>query len=445
MVTPPAGAIGRGDGFILRIAEKSGALVLSNDSFQEFHAERPWLFEPGRLIGGKPVPGVGWVFTPRTPVRGPKSRVAVSRPIGGRRRCRDRLDGQGTDAVRRPRRSSHRRRPRTTSRGPTTRGPIGQAPKLQQPTRRRIGEAAKTRAESPKPRSRRRLPRSPTKVTKVDQGGEARQGEEGHEGGEGGQGGGQGGQGRGQAGQGHEGGEAGQGGTGREGGQGHEGEPARHARWPRTATKDGKAAKANGGAATKAASPRRPRRPEEGRTPKSAKKSRRRQGRHGHQGRRTRQGRQGIRGRAGNAKVAGQARCQGEDGATAAGSSALNDPMTFLTFVADHPVGSTVEGTVVSFTSHGAHIEVGGHDLPRARCAGWRVRRRHGRARSSSKGETRRFVARVARRRAPACGARPARRRSLSRSGRPDRGPAGNLGTRAGRPTTSPIASPSSS
>src|ERR1035441_10387742 len=28
MVTPPAGAHGRGDGFILRIAEKSGALVL---------------------------------------------------------------------------------------------------------------------------------------------------------------------------------------------------------------------------------------------------------------------------------------------------------------------------------------------------------------------------------------------------------------------------------
>ncbi len=33
--------------------------------------------------------------------------------------------------------------------------------------------------------------------------------------------------------------------------------------------------------------------------------------------------------------------------------------MTFLTFVADHPVGSTIEGTVVSFTSHGAHIAVG--------------------------------------------------------------------------------------
>src|SRR5665213_795454 len=79
MVAPPAGAVGRGDGFILRIAEKSGALVLSNDSFQEFHAERPWLFESGRLIGGKPVPGVGWVFTPRTPVRGPRSRSVTAK------------------------------------------------------------------------------------------------------------------------------------------------------------------------------------------------------------------------------------------------------------------------------------------------------------------------------------------------------------------------------
>ena len=57
MLTPPAGAIGRGDGFILRIAEKSDAIVLSNDSFQEFHAERPWLFDPGRLIGREAGPG----------------------------------------------------------------------------------------------------------------------------------------------------------------------------------------------------------------------------------------------------------------------------------------------------------------------------------------------------------------------------------------------------
>jgi hypothetical protein len=77
VVSPPAGAIGRGDAFLLRIAEKTGATVLSNDSFQEFHGEHPWLFDDGRLIGGKPVPGVGWIFMPRTPVRGQKSREVV--------------------------------------------------------------------------------------------------------------------------------------------------------------------------------------------------------------------------------------------------------------------------------------------------------------------------------------------------------------------------------
>jgi hypothetical protein len=74
VVSPPAGAIGRGDAFLLRIAEKTGATVLSNDSFQEFHGEHTWLFDKGRLIGGKPVPGVGWIFMDRTPVRGAKSR-----------------------------------------------------------------------------------------------------------------------------------------------------------------------------------------------------------------------------------------------------------------------------------------------------------------------------------------------------------------------------------
>ena len=78
IVSPPAGAIGRGDAFLLRIADKVGATVLSNDSFQEFHGEYDWLFHNGRLIGGKPVPGVGWIFTPRTPVRGPRSRTAVA-------------------------------------------------------------------------------------------------------------------------------------------------------------------------------------------------------------------------------------------------------------------------------------------------------------------------------------------------------------------------------
>jgi hypothetical protein len=76
-VHPPAGAIGRGDAFLLRVAEKVDATVLSNDSFQEFHGEHPWLFERGRLLGATPVPGIGWILSPRTPVRGPTSRQAV--------------------------------------------------------------------------------------------------------------------------------------------------------------------------------------------------------------------------------------------------------------------------------------------------------------------------------------------------------------------------------
>ena len=74
LVTPPAGTIGRGDAFILEVARRADADVLSNDSFQELHAEHPWIFESGRLWGGKPVPAVGWVFVPRAPVRGITSR-----------------------------------------------------------------------------------------------------------------------------------------------------------------------------------------------------------------------------------------------------------------------------------------------------------------------------------------------------------------------------------
>jgi hypothetical protein len=87
IVTPPAGAVGRGDAFILKIADRIDGVVLSNDSFQEFQDEYPWLFEVGRLIGGKPVRGVGWVFTPRVPVRNAKvarsaKKLAVTLPSG---------------------------------------------------------------------------------------------------------------------------------------------------------------------------------------------------------------------------------------------------------------------------------------------------------------------------------------------------------------------------
>lgn len=69
LVTPPAGAVGRGDGFVLMIADKVSATIVSNDSYQEFHDQYPWLFDAGRLIGGKPVPHIGWVFVDRLPVR----------------------------------------------------------------------------------------------------------------------------------------------------------------------------------------------------------------------------------------------------------------------------------------------------------------------------------------------------------------------------------------
>ena len=87
MVSPPAGSVGRGDAFILKIAERIGGVVLSNDSFQEFQSDHPWLFEEDRLIGGKPVPRVGWIFTARVPVQGsartaPAKKLAIVLPDG---------------------------------------------------------------------------------------------------------------------------------------------------------------------------------------------------------------------------------------------------------------------------------------------------------------------------------------------------------------------------
>jgi len=78
LVAPPAGAIGRGDAFVLSIADKVHATIVSNDSYQEFHGQYQWLFDEGRLVGGKPVPHIGWVFVNRLPVRGPLSRKSVA-------------------------------------------------------------------------------------------------------------------------------------------------------------------------------------------------------------------------------------------------------------------------------------------------------------------------------------------------------------------------------
>ncbi len=99
LITSPAGAIGRGDAFILQIADKADATILSNDSFQEFHGQYEWLFDEGRLLGGKPVPVVGWVFLLRTPVRGPKSRQSVRDAKDAKR---GKASGAGAKASRQP-------------------------------------------------------------------------------------------------------------------------------------------------------------------------------------------------------------------------------------------------------------------------------------------------------------------------------------------------------
>jgi len=95
LVAPPAGAVGRGDAFVLSIAQKANASILSNDSFQEFHGDYEWLFDEGRLIGGKPVPHVGWVFVDRLPVRGPVSRKATGASRGGAKRGSQRDSDSG--------------------------------------------------------------------------------------------------------------------------------------------------------------------------------------------------------------------------------------------------------------------------------------------------------------------------------------------------------------
>jgi hypothetical protein len=111
LLTPPAGAIGRGDAFILQIAERADADVFSNDSFQEFHGSHTWLFDEGRLIGGKPVPHVGWVFVLRAPVRGPTSRRAV--------RDAKKAPPKATKAKASPPASKTTSRPRSSEQAPT--------------------------------------------------------------------------------------------------------------------------------------------------------------------------------------------------------------------------------------------------------------------------------------------------------------------------------------
>jgi len=384
LVSPPAGAIGRGDAFVLRVAERTGAQVLSNDSFQEFHAEHPWLFDEGRLIGGKPVPGVGWIFTARTPVRGPRSRAVTNGPSSrgagtgrrGRRPAAEAdqapLDEAGTPprpggpliGDRRPaprapraRRAESPEPPAPPATAPTRTSDAGAAPAKKQGSARKAAGGAQKAAEKAPAKKRATTKDSADKApakkraAAEDSAGAA---------------------------------------------------PDKKAPAKKKATTAAtKKAPATKAATKKAAAPSAgaepvvPRAAPRAATPEVAASRRRRtgtatpvdgaggsgDGAADDTGDGTSSGRSGRR-RGGRRATATEVKAAiaaatveaesppEEAPERASGGSrrrrrpeppaAVNDPLTFLTFVTDNPVGSTVEGTVASFVSHGAMVDVGG-------------------------------------------------------------------------------------
>ena len=151
LVSPPAGAIGRGDAFVLQIADKADAMILSNDSFQEFHGTYTWLFDEGRLMGGKPVPGLGWVFLLRTPVRGPASRRSVKEARTGRRTgSSSQSDRSSRGRGRADQSSSGGGRSTAASGGGRSRGNAGaQAERAAEPSRRSRDRRPTTKPNEP--------------------------------------------------------------------------------------------------------------------------------------------------------------------------------------------------------------------------------------------------------------------------------------------------------
>jgi hypothetical protein len=138
LVTPPAGAVGRGDGFVLMIADKVNATIVSNDSYQEFHDQYTWLFDNGRMIGGKPVPHVGWVFVDRLPVR-VKSESSPRRGVPNKTAPIPRPAARS--AGRQAERPSARPAPRPTARPPTRPLPRPPSRQLPRPTAARANAA----------------------------------------------------------------------------------------------------------------------------------------------------------------------------------------------------------------------------------------------------------------------------------------------------------------
>jgi molecular chaperone DnaK (HSP70) len=75
VLMPPAGLDGAGDALILAVAGQTQALVVSNDSFQEWQEQYPWIRQ-GRVLGATSV-GADWFFLPRTP---PQGKLSAPKP-----------------------------------------------------------------------------------------------------------------------------------------------------------------------------------------------------------------------------------------------------------------------------------------------------------------------------------------------------------------------------
>ena len=296
LVSPPAGAVGRGDAFLLRIAERVGAQVLSNDSFQEFHGEHPWLFDEGRLVGGKPVPGVGWFFMPRSPVRGPRSRAARSatKTATGASAGAD-IEGRTRNATSVPTKSAKKAKAAQPAKAPPAK--TAKASKA-------VGAQAQKASKSAKP-------------TTADK-------------------------------------------------------PSKTAKKAKTA-KAAKADKVSG--TTKAASAEAVRDEATSSAPAELGPSVEADVDERRGGRRRRRRRPGttaeptVRAAIDAATVEAVVPTADLTDGEAAGTrrrpsgslpAAVNDPLTFLTFVTEHPLGSSVEGVVSSFVSHGAMVDVDG-------------------------------------------------------------------------------------
>ncbi len=284
VVSPPAGAIGRGDAFVLRIAERTGAVVLSNDSFQVFHGQHPWLFDDDRLIGGKPVPGVGWIFTPRLPIRGAKSRAATAekRPKNDPESAPAKAAELAKAAKKAAKRSTKKAAPAVETTWPITPSvpPPGQGgERLPAPVDPDLSSAiSEAVAEALDPATARKADTAPTRKKKAAA---AKK----------------------------------------------DAAPKKTAAVKTPAVKQSVVKKSEKKAAPEKAQPEMKVRP----VKKSAAKK---------------------------AADPTPPAAAGSPRRSASPPPAVNEPLAFITFVATYPVGTTIEGEVVSFTSHGAMVDV---------------------------------------------------------------------------------------